>query len=503
MNSRLHLSSKVATALLFLALVGAGGSVSLAQVPLGPTPSAPPPGQQEVIRDQFIVELKPGVAPDAFIQAHGLVPLFRYTLINGFAARMSQTAASRLAADSRVQSVSPDLIVRAFPQPSSPGNSGGTGGGGGPTSCPDTSSAQIPPQQIPTGVQRVGAIDATTGTSTGATGFNVRTAVIDTGIDLCHPDLKENIKGGVNLVDKGGKPPMDGNGHGTHVAGIIGAAANNFGVVGVAPKASLYAVKVLGADGSGTLSTVIKGLDWAAQNGMRVANLSLGAFDFSLGSSSLCSAVTNAVAAGVTVVVAAGNSSFEALFFTPANCRDSLTVSAFVDSDGDEGNYGSSFTISGIVQTDDTFANAFSNYSNYCWDLNGDGVCTASDKLVISFTAPGVQILSTMPTYSVTLNDPNGANKSLNYDYLTGTSMAAPHVAGLAARYLETHPSATPAQLRAGLTAVAKCYGGTNPPTASSHPSDVPFPSGALTCSGPWPNDPDFAWEPLAHALGF
>jgi len=80
--------------------------------------------------------------------------------------------------------------------------------------------------------------------------------------------------------------------------------------------------------------------------------------------------------------------------------------------------------------------------------------------------------------------------------------MAAPHVAGLAARYLETNPSATPAQVRAGLTEVAKCYGGTNPPTAGSLPSDVTFP-GALTCSVPWPNDPDSAWEPLAHASGF
>ncbi len=496
MNNRLHLSSTLATAVLFLALVGAGGSVSLAQVPLGPTPLVPPPGQQEVIRDQFIVELKPGVARDAFIQAHGFVPLFRYILINGFAARMSQMAASRLAADSRVQSISPDLIVRAFPKPPSRGHGGGSGGSGGTTSCPDTSSAQNFPPQVPTGVQRVGAIDAT-GNSTDATGLNVPAAVIDTGIDLCHPDLKDNIKGGVNLVDTSGKPPMDDNGHGTHVAGIIGAAANSFGVVGVAPQASLYAVKVLAADGSGALSTVIKGLDWAAQNGMRVANLSLGAFDFSLGSSSLCSAVTNAVAAGVTVVVAAGNSAYEALFFTPANCRDSLTVSAFVDSDGHEGNQGTSFTISGIEQTDDTFANAFSNYSNYCWDLDGDGVCTASDKLLISFTAPGVQILSTMPTYSVTLNNPNGANKSLNYDYLTGTSMAAPHVAGLAARYLEKNPSAKPAEVRDGLTAVAKCYGG----TAGS--SDVLFPSEALTCSVPWPNDPDSAPEPLAHASGF
>src|SRR6266542_3770975 len=91
MNNRLHLSSTLATAVLFLALVGAGGSVSLAQVPLGPTPLVPPPGQQEVIRDQFIVELKPGVARDAFIQAHGFVPLFRYILINGFAARKRGT----------------------------------------------------------------------------------------------------------------------------------------------------------------------------------------------------------------------------------------------------------------------------------------------------------------------------------------------------------------------------------------------------------------------------
>lgn len=141
------------------------------------------------------------------------------------------------------------------------------------------------PEQVPTGVSRIGASLA------GTTGAGVPVAILDTGVDPCHPDLVGNLKGGVNLTAKGNKPPKDGHGHGTHVAGIIGAALNGFGVVGVAPEAWLYAVKVLGDDGSGSLSTMIKGLDWAVSNGMRVANLSLGALDLSLGSGPMCKAV--------------------------------------------------------------------------------------------------------------------------------------------------------------------------------------------------------------------
>lgn len=437
---------------------------------------APSPGAAHVISGQFIVELSLGVDLATFIGEQGFTPLFRYTIINGFAARMAQTVADRLAGDARVRAVSPDLVVHAFPKP--PGSPGGGNGGG--TGCTVT-AAEMPvfDPEAQAGVRRIGAPAAW---AQGKTGSGVKVAVIDTGIDLCHPDLKDGSQGGTNLVKKGALP-LDDNGHGTHVAGIVAAAQNGFGVVGVAPGASLYAVKVLKADGSGSLSTVIKGLDWAVKNGMQVANLSLGALDLSLGSGPMCNAVSSAVASGVTVVSAAGNSQSETIFFTPANCVDSLTVSAFVDSDGLSGGSGPAVEVApGVVERDDTFAETFSNYSNYCWDLNGDGLCTDADRFVIALTAPGADVLSTLPTYPVTLNGPE-YGKQLNYDTLSGTSMAAPHVAGAAAVVIGARPGATPAQVRQALTAGGACAGGTT--------------GGSITCPVPWPDDPDFAWEPL------
>jgi len=188
------------------------------------------------------------------------------------------------------------------------------------------------------------------------------------------------------------------------------------------------------------------------------------------------------VVAGVTVVAAAGNSAFEALYFTPANCPDSLTVSAFVDLNGSAGGNGS-VTINGVLEYEETFANSFSNYSDFCWDLNGDGQCTDADTLVVNLMALGVKIFSTLPTSPVTLNDPTGADKELNYDTLTGTSMATPHVAGAAALYLKANPLATPAQVRAALTTGGACPGGGT--------------GGHITCPAPWPDDFDSAWKPL------
>jgi subtilisin family serine protease len=466
-----------------------------AQQLLGPTPVPPPGIKPEVIPGQYIVELKRGVGRDAFINEHRVAAFRRYTIINGFAARMSQQAADRLASRARVRSVTPDLVVHAFPKPDKPDKGGGGGGGkggkgkngppsegGGSNDCPDLSknSAFKPkdnPEKTPTGGSRIGAESAT------ATGANVNVAVLDTGIDPCHPDLKANFQGGVYFVESDFK---DYHGHGTHVAGIIGASENLFGVVGVAPEAHLYAVKVLDSTGSGLLSDVIAGLDWAARNDMQVANLSLGGFDLSLGSGPMCTAVTNAVAKKVTVVVAAGNSAFETLFFTPANCLYSLTVSAEADSDGSPGGGGACLDWDGDTfcdETDDTFAESFSNWSDYCWDMNGDGFCTAADSLVVNLMAPGVEIESTFPTYLVTLG-------VVNYGTLTGTSMASPHVAGAAALYLQTHPSATPAQVRTALTTGGECESGVTPAF------------GSIICPAPWTDDPDIGWEPLLDASG-
>jgi subtilisin family serine protease len=341
------------------------------------------------------------------------------------------------------------------------------------------------PQQIPTGVQRIGAVGGTTAPG-------VKVAVIDTGIDDCHPDLRDNVKGGINVIDPT-KSPRDDNGHGTHVAGIIAASDNGFGVVGVAPAASLYAVKVLNSRGSGSLSSVVTALDWAAQHGIQVANLSLGAVDawcvyYGLcGLGAECSAITNALAAGVTVVVAAGNAKDDAAFYTPANCVDSVTATAHVDSDGAPGGAGPAFTIDGETEADDTFAQSFSNFSVFGWDIDGSGaIDSLDDHPIVDLTAPGVAILSTMPTYKVTLNTKYGLPR--NYGVLTGTSMATPHASGAAARYLATHPGATPDAVRKGLVLGGECPAGGSPTW--------------LICPTKWPDDPDAeaGSEPLVHA---
>jgi subtilisin len=466
--------------------------------------AVPRPGGGEVITGQFIVELQPAVGRNAFVTGQGLAPSVDYTIINGFTARMSPEQAARLAADPQVRRISPDLVVRALVRPTRAVHRPSIG----PCAVPRNLPVLRP--EAPAGVRRIGAPAAW---ARGTTGAGVKVAVIDTGIDPCHPDLKANLKGGVNLVLQPSPPPdddedddddddgdddgadadlvkgavsrrpRDDNGHGTHVAGIIGAARNGFGVAGVAPDAELFAVKVLDAQGTGRLSTVIKGLDWAVEQGMHVANLSLGADDPSRGEGPMCTAVSNAVAAGVVVVAAAGNEATEALFVTPGNCPDALTASGFVETDGSPGGRGASVELRpDLVERDDTFAETFSNFSDFCWDLDDDDVCTIADSNVIDLMAPAVDVLSTLPTSPATLNEPD-FGKRLNYDTLTGTSMAAPHLAGAAALFLDAHPGATPRQIRLGLTTRGTCVDGST--------------SGSDTCPLPWPDDTDATPEPL------
>ena len=446
-----------------------------AQRLVGPRPLTGGP-LPEPIPGQYIVELHPGASADALLRAHGIAAIERWQIINGFVAHLPDAARARLSVDPTVRSVRPDLVVRASIKfgVSASAKPGGGGGGTAAPTCPDTSAATDPPQVTPMGVQRIGAA------SGGSTGAGIKVAVIDTGIDDCHPDL--NVVGGKNFIARRGTP-RDDNGHGTHVAGIIGGRNNGFGVVGVAPDVSLYSLKVLGADGSGALSSVVSALDFAVRNGIRVANLSLGAVDawcvlFGLcGGGSECSAITNATARGVTVVVAAGNSAAEAVFYTPANCQDSVTVTAFVDSDGAAGGAGFAYLIGDQLENDDTFAQSFSNFSVFGWDMDGSGaVDSIADHPVVDLTAPGVNIKSTTPTYPVSLS---GApyNLTPNYGYLTGTSMATPHVAGAAARYLQENPGATADQVRRALVSAGECPTGESPTW--------------LVCPTKWPDDPD------------
>lgn len=227
-------------------------------------------------------------------------------------------------------------------------------------------------QTLPWGVDRVEADNAW---PLGNAGGGINVAVIDTGISRDHTDLKDNLKGGYNAIDST-KDWDDDNGHGSHVAGIIGALDNTIGAVGVAPQINLYAIKSLNRNGSGFVSDVIEGIQWAMDNGVNVANMSFGSVS---DSPSLREAITLAYNAGIVFVAAAGNSGGIILY--PAAYPEVIAVSA--------------------TDKDDTLA-SFSS--------RGPG---------ISLSAPGIDIFSTY--------------KGFGYATLSGSSMAAPHVAGAAA----------------------------------------------------------------------
>ena len=228
-----------------------------------------------------------------------------------------------------------------------------------------------------------GAADATI-LVVGQGGAGMKVAVIDTGVDCGHPDLAGGCVYGANFVN--GSQPFDDHGHGTHVGGIIAARQNGVGVVGVAPEATVYAVKVLDSAGSGSWSNVAMGIDWAVRNGMHVINMSLGATN---GSQAVADAVDRAEAAGVLVVASAGNS----------GCCNSVGYPAAYDG------------VLAVAAVD-----ALQMLASF-----------SSTGPQVDIAAPGVGIRSSVPTGSCSLCDPSG------YLWLNGTSMAAPHVAGVGA----------------------------------------------------------------------
>lgn len=228
---------------------------------------------------------------------------------------------------------------------------------------------------VPWGVRRVGAPTVWRKSR----GEDVAVAILDTGVSLDHPDLAARLSGVYNAV---GGSDDDANGHGTHVAGIVAGSGAAGGIYGVAPKASLYAVKVLDSGGSGRLSDIIDGLNWCVQKNVPVANLSLGT---PVQHPLLERAVDQAVAGGVFVVAAAGNSGPRPQTLEyPAAYESALAVGA-CDQEG------------GIA--------SFSS--------RGKG---------LDIAAPGKDIYSTW--------------MQGGYRRLDGTSMAAPHVAGVAALLL-------------------------------------------------------------------
>ena len=184
-------------------------------------------------------------------------------------------------------------------------------------------------QDVPWGVERINA----PGVFPISRGEGVKVGIIDTGIDYTHPDLAANYAGGYDFY-YGDSDPMDGHSHGTHVAGTVGAVDNDEGVVGVAPEARLYGIKVLSDSGSGYWSDVVAGINWAIDNNMDVINMSLGS---SSSSSALQAACNAAEAAGIVVVAAAGNSGSTSGIGTntlyPANYSSVIAVAATDSTD--------------------------------------------------------------------------------------------------------------------------------------------------------------------------
>ena len=375
----------------------------------------------------YIVVLADSAAPGKVSQDHAqrygasVSHVYRAAL-KGYAAMMSPTAAAKIADDQRVQFVQRDGVVTA----GAPGGTAKPGGGGGGSAAA---------QSLPTGIDRVDAEISSTVAGDGSGAVNVDVAVIDSGVDPTHPDL--NVAGGKNCST--GTSYNDGNGHGTHVAGTIGAKDDANGVVGVAPGARIWAVRVLNNAGSGTFSAIVCGIDFVTANAatIEVANMSLGGTGTDTGcngSDAMHRAICASVAAGVTYVVAAGNESDNAANHVPAAYDEVITVSALADFNGKPGGGAASTCRTDV---DDTFA----SFSNYGADVD--------------LIAPGVCISSTW--------------KGGGYNTISGTSMASPHVAGGAALYKVANPGATPAQVKSGLQA-----SGTTSWISSDDPDGVP-----------------------------
>jgi subtilisin len=305
---------------------------------------------------------------DALLRNFGAVKVKRLNLINSQAVHLSPGAEKHLKRKNEILRIDEDLVISAVFKKTKP-----------KPKRPHHSPKQ--PEKLPWGIQRIYA-DLVWEVTTGSM---VKVAILDTGIDLNHPDLWRNIKGGINTL-RPRKSANDDNGHGTHLAGTIAAIDNNFGVIGVGPEIHLYAVKVLDKKGEGWLSDLIDALDWCIDNKIQVINMSFGSLE---GNQSFHDAIIRAHQAGITMVASAGNNGEDSgLIEYPAFYPETLAVSA--------------------VDEYDDFA-SFSSYGPQ-----------------IDLTAPGVNILSTY--------------RNAFYETMYGTSMSAAHVTGTVALILTTSP---------------------------------------------------------------
>ncbi len=409
-----------------IALLIAASAIASAPSPAAAVTAGVPsgPGTEDATRmraplsaaGRFIVLLRPGKSLGA---ATGRAARLGVTMdrtfshaVRGYAARLDPDQVASLREDPEVEAVVPDEVI------------------------------SIAGQSVPTGVRRingreslVAGIDGKDGPDGSSERVDADVAIVDTGIDKNHADL--NVAGGINCSTSNPNAWGDGNGHGTHVAGTVGAIDDGIGVVGTAPGVRLWAVRILDSAGNGLVSWYVCGLDWiTAQRDpadptrplFEAVNMSVaktGTDDHNCGLTNkdlIHQAICRLTASGVTVVAAAGNNGFNAAKLKPASYNEVITVSALADTDGKPGGLGGPLCYSwGSYDQDDTFAN-FSNYG-------GD----------VDLIAPGKCIWSTLP--------------GGRYGYISGTSMAAPHVTGAVALYKASRPLATPAQVRVALRA--------------------------------------------------
>ncbi|MCC2683938.1 MAG: Peptidase and in, kexin, sedolisin [Paenibacillaceae bacterium] len=241
--------------------------------------------------------------------------------------------------------------------------------------------------RIPWGVKRIQAPQAWAY----STGDQIGIGVIDTGIDYSHPDLRGAIGKGINLIHHN-MPPVDDNGHGTHIAGTI-AAASKSGITGVAPQAVIHPVKSFDKNGSAFVSDIIAGMEWCVQNKIPIINMSFGMKRYS---KSLEDTVRNVARAGISIVASSGNDGFRSKVDYPAGFRQTISVGAVNER------------------------NKIAPFSN-------------RGKL-IDIYAPGNRIYSTW-LYG-------------RYHEMSGTSMATSHVSGVVALMLARRPGLTPMQIK-------------------------------------------------------
>lgn len=255
----------------------------------------------------------------------------------------------------------------------------------------ESNSSALPRRAVPEHLARIRAPLAWTRSE----GEGVAVAVLDSGVDHKHPLLASNLYPGQNMVEPG-KPPIDDSGHGTHIAGLIAALRTTAPVIGVAPRAKVHPVKILAKNGRGQLSDLIRGIGWAVDQGLPLINLSAGVPD---PCDSLIRAVRAATNAGTLIIAAAGNGGGTVGY--PAALPEVVAVTALDSRD---------------------------EVAPFC--ATGPGVDLA---------APGVSLLSTLPG--------GGTGRK------SGTSFAAPLVAGAAALYLALRPEAKPAQVKEAILA--------------------------------------------------